>query len=136
MYTFLLILSITLSYFSFQTLTILKNKLEKHNHLLPPTSHSGLNYDSKVVFFPILAHYVVPTMALYFLFDGSSIWQIILFLIIHFAFFYFIGARVSNVILLALKVQFIRPNGKILMLSLVLTTLSIISLILAHFMFS
>lgn len=136
MYTFLLILSITLSYFSFQTLTILKNKLEKHNHLLPPTSHSGLNYDSKVVFYPILAHYVIPTIVLYFLFDGSSMWQIVLFFVIHFALFYIVGARVANVILVALNIPYIRPNGKILMLTLVLTTLSIISLILAYFMFS
>ncbi len=132
MFTFLLILSITLSYFSFQSLTILKNKLERHNHLLPPTFQQGLNYESKVVFLPVLSHFVIPTLALYLLFDGSSLWQLLLFLVVHFLFYYFIGARIINFILMSLNVQFIRPERKVMMLSLALSVSSIIFLIFAY----
>ena len=135
MLAFFLILSITLSYFSFQILTILKNKLEQHNHLLPTFAQQGFNYESKPLFILILAHYIVPSTAFYLLFGGGAYWKLILFLIIHLAFFGIVGVWIVNAVLKSFKIDQIRPEGKLILFSWIFTLLAIFSLAFAYLYF-
>ena len=130
----LYILSILFSYVSYQCLQMLKQRIERHNHLIPGMQGDSLNTSSILVIFPVFVIFICPTLSIYLYLDSDSLWMLLVYLIINMAFYSILGSLVLSFIFKTVGIDYLNPRNKTnIIIVNVLSLCSVIALLIAYF---